>query len=74
MSRSELAVSIMATVFFGVSALWGWLSGSCTNLDPCKGVRNCTENDGCFGTWVFTLAALIGALAVWVEVRERLKK
>ena len=74
MSRSELAVSIMATVFFGVIALWGWLSGSCTNLDPCKGVRNCTENNGCFGTWVFTLAALIGALAVWVEVRERLKK
>lgn len=74
MSRSELTVSIMATVFFGVIALWGWLSGSCTNLDPCKGVRNCTENDGCFGTWVFTLAALIGALAVWVEVRERLKK
>ena len=74
MSRSELAISVIVTIVFAAGALWGWLEGSCTNLAPCKGVRNCTENDGCFGTWMFTLAALIGALAVWVEVRERLKK
>ena len=74
MSRSELAVSIMATVFFGVSTGWGWLRGSCADLNHCVGVRNCTQHDGCFATWVFTIGALIGALAVWTEVRERLKK
>ena len=74
MSRSELAISVIVTIVFAAGALWGWLGGSCTNLDPCVGVRNCTENDGCLGTWVYTLAALGGALTVWVEVRERLKK
>lgn len=73
MSRSELAVSVMVTVFFATGAMWGWLGGGCANLDPCVGVRNCTRNDGCFTTWVYTLATLIGALAVWVEVRERKK-
>ena len=73
-NKSELTIFVIATIFCAAGALWGWLGGSCTNLDPCTGVRNCTENDGCFGTWVFTLAALIGALAVWTEVRERLKK
>ena len=74
MSRSELAGFVMGTVFSAAGAMWGWLGGSCADLDPCVGVRNCTQNDSCFGTWVFTLAALIGALAVWTEVRERLQK
>lgn len=69
-NKSELTGFVMGTVFCAAGAMWGWLGGACADLDPCKGVRNCTQNDGCFATWVFT----IGALAVWVEVRERLKK
>ena len=39
MSRSELAGFVMGTVFCAAGALWGWLGGSCTNLDPCTGVE-----------------------------------
>ena len=73
-NKSELAISVVVTIVCATGSIWGWLGGACADLDPCTGVRNCTENDACLGTWVYTLAALGGTLTVWVEVRGRLKK
>ena len=46
MSRSELAGFVMGTVFSAAGAMWGWLGGSCADLDPCVGVRNCVYPSG----------------------------